>query len=223
MSSKSARISNHFENMANVFDSIYQGEQESLLYKIVDVLFRKNILESRLKMILHLAGNVTGKEILDIGCGSGRYDILLAKGGPKSILGLDMSSLMIDMAEKLVKMNNVGNICKFEKIEFIQKQFDNKFDIIIAAGVFDYVSDPKAFLIKVKTILKEKAIFSFPVKWSIFTPLRMTWLHKKDCPSYYYSNGDIRKLVKACGLKINSIHKIGSFLVPGNYIVVCSF
>ena len=106
--------------------------------------------------------------------------------------------------------------------EHIQKQFDNKFDIIIAAGVFDYVSDPKAFLIKVKSILKEKAIFSFPVKWSIFTPLRMVWLHKKDCPSYYYSKGAIRKIAKVCGLKIDSIHRIGSFLVPGNYIVVCS-
>jgi len=209
--------------MADVFDSIYQGEQKSLSYKIVDILFRKYILESRLKMILDFAGNVKGKEILDIGCGSGRYDILLAKGSPKSILGLDMSLSMIDMAERLVKINNVSNICKFEKIEFIQKQFDNKFDIVIAAGVFDYVSDPKAFLLKVKSVLKEKAIFSFPVKWSIFTPLRMVWLHKKNCPSYYYSKGDIRKLIKACGFKINSMRKIGSFLVPGNYIVVCSF
>lgn len=223
MDSKSSRVSSHFENMANIFDTIYQGEQKSLLYKIVDILFRKYILESRLKIILDFAGDVKDKEILDIGCGSGRYDILLAKGCPKSILGLDMSSLMIDMAEKLVKINNVSDICKFEKIEFIQKQFDNKFDIVIAAGVFDYVSDPKTFLLKIKSILKEKAIFSFPVKWSIFTLLRMIWLHKKDCPSYYYSKNDIKKLVKACGLKINSIRKIGSFLIPGNYIVVCGF
>ena len=219
MDTKSARISTHFENIADVFDTIYQGEQKSLLYKIVDVLFRKNILERRLRMILDFAGDVNGKEILDIGCGSGRYDILLAKGSPKSILGLDMSSMMIDMAEKLVKVNNVGDICKFEKIDFIKKQFDNKFDIIIASGVFDYVSDPEAFLFKVKRVLKEKAIFSFPVKWTIFTPLRVGWLYKKDCPSYYYSKNDIGKLAKICGFKINSIRKIGSFLVPGNYIV----
>ena len=209
--------------MADVFDTIYQGEQKSLLYKIVDILFRKYILETRLKVILDFTGNVKGKEILDIGCGSGRYEVLLAKGSPKSILGLDISSLMIGMAEKLVKINNMSNICKFEKIEFIQKQFDNKFDIIIAAGVFDYISDPKAFLLKVKSILKEKAIFSFPVKWSILTPLRMIWLHKKSCPSYYYSKGDIRKLAKACDFKIKSMRKIGSFLIPGNYIVVCGF
>ncbi len=223
MDTKSARVSSHFENMAGIFDSIYRGEQESLLYKIVDILFRKYILESRLKIILDFAGNVKGKEILDIGCGSGRYDILLAKGGPKSVLGLDMSSLMIDMAEKLVKINNVSDICKFEKIEFIQKKFYSKFDIVIAAGVFDYVADPKAFLLKVKSVLKEKAVFSFPVKWSIFTPLGMVWLHKKDCPSYYYSKKDIRKLVDSCGLKINSMRKIEPFLIPDNYIVVCGF
>ncbi len=216
------KVLNHFENLSGVFDNIYKGEGNSILYKIVDILFRKDILEHRLKLILNFSGDVSGKDILDIGCGPGRYAVGLAKGSPKSVLGVDISPLMIDLAKKLALTNGVAEICKFQNCDFLQKEFNAKFDIIIAAGVFDYIPNPKIFLSKIKKILRKKAILSFPVKWTIFTPVRMAWLHKRGCPNYYYTKEQIKGLIRECGLRIDSIHKIGSFLVPGNYIVVCN-
>lgn len=216
-----AGVLNHFENMSDIFDSIYKGEQESFLYKTIDLLFRKNILERRLNSILNLCADVRGKNILDIGCGPGRYVVMLAKGKPNLVLGLDMSAAMIDLAKKLAVTNNVADICKFENCDFLQKRFDDKFDIVITAGVFDYTSDPKIYLLKIKSILKEKGLISFPVKWSLLTLARILWLKKKRCPNFYYSKRQIKNLFAQCGLKIDSVYKIGSFLVPGNYIVVC--
>jgi len=218
----SLKILKHFENISDTFDSIYRGQQRSFVHKIIDILFRKSILERRLKLILGFSGNVQGKNVLDIGCGSGRYSVMLAKDEPNFVLGLDISSLMIDLAKKLAEANNVTNICRFENCDFLQKSFNAKFDIIIASGVFDYVSDAKEFLLKIKSILNGKALLSFPVKWNVMTPLRMAWLQNKGCPNYYYSKKRINKLFKECGLKIDSLQKIGSFLVPGNYIIVCS-
>lgn len=57
-----AGVLNHFENMSDIFDSIYKGEQASFLYKTIDLLFRKNILECRLNLILNLCGDVRGKK-----------------------------------------------------------------------------------------------------------------------------------------------------------------
>lgn len=215
-------ILNHFENLSNAFDNIYRSRQASFLYKLIDILFRKSILERRRKKILSFSGDVRNKDILDIGCGSGRYSVLLAKAGPNFVLGLDISASMIKLAEDLAKVNNVADICKFENYDFLQKEFNDKFDIIIAAGIFDYTPDPKIFLLKIRSILKEKAVLSFPVKWTLFTPLRMAWLLKRGCCNYYYTKRQIKNLLKECGFKVDTICKIGSFLVPGNYIAVCN-
>jgi len=209
----------HFEKIADAFDTIYKGKQKSILYKMIDVLFRKDILRRRLEAVLEFSGDISAKDILDIGCGSGRYDVLLAGYGPKSILAIDASSSMIEMAEKLADLNKVGPVCKFEKADFLEKKFGRKFDIVIASGVFDYVGDPKKFLLRIKDVLRAKAVISFPVRWNLFTPARILWLRKRGCPNYYYTEKDIRILFKNCGLKVDSIRKIGSFLVPGNYIV----
>ncbi|NQT46499.1 MAG: methyltransferase domain-containing protein [Candidatus Omnitrophica bacterium] len=217
----STKVHDHFQKVSGAFDSIYSGEQRSFIYRMVDILFRRRILEGRRNAILEFASPVKDKDILDIGCGPGRYVVMLAKDEPSSILGLDMSDSMIELAKRLAAERGITDICKFEKGGFLKKEFDKKFDIIIAAGVADYTSDPKVFLSKIKDILNERAIISFPVKWTIFTPIRMLWLFKRKCPNYYYSNSDIKRLVKECGLKIKSSKKIGSFLVPGNYIVVC--
>lgn len=216
-----ARILNHFENMSGIFDNIYKGKQTSLLYKTIDLLFRRNILERRLNLILNLCGDVRGKNILDIGCGPGRYAVMLSKRKPNLVLGLDISASMIDLAKRLAFASSVADICKFENCDFLQKRFNDKFDIVIAAGVFDYTPDPEKYLLKIKNILKEKAVLSFPVKWSLLTLARILWLKKKGCPNFYYSKRKIKELFKECGLKIDSIDKIGTFLVPGNYIVVC--
>lgn len=221
MDKDTAKVLNHFENISAAFDNIYKDGQDSLLHKLIDALFRKNILERRRKLMLSLSGGARNKNILDIGCGSGRYAVVMAKDKPNFVLGLDISPLMINLAKNLAEANKVADICKFENCDFLLKDFDDKFDIIIAAGVFDYTAHPEVFLLKIRRLLQGRAILSFPVKWTIMTPLRMAWLLKKGCPNYYYSKKEIKKLFEESGLKINSVHKIGSFLVPGNYIVVC--
>lgn len=222
MSRADAKVLDHFENIADAFDNIYEGEQPSLLYRLVDVAFRKSILDDRLKITLDIAGDVKGKEILDIGCGSGRYSVLLAKNRPSGVLGVDISPVMIEYSKRLASAHNVSQACVFEQCDFMQKQFNKKFNIIIAAGVFDYTEDPKPYLNKIKGLLNGRAILSFPVKWTLLTPVRVAWLFKRKCPNYYYSTAQLKRLFDECGLKIERIHKVGTFLVPGNYIVSCS-
>ena len=221
MHEKKTNVLDHFEKMSNAFDGIYEGEQRFFLYRIVDMLFRKSILDRRMQMMIALAGDVRNKGILDIGCGPGRYAVSLALSGPRSVLGIDISQEMIELAKKTSDLNNASGICRFERCDFIQKEFNDRFDIVIASGVFDYVADPVVFLTKIKSILRGQAIISFPVKWTALTPVRMAWLYKRRCPNYYYSRADIKDLFKRCGLEVKKIIKIGSFLVPGNYVVVC--
>ena len=211
----------HFENISGAFEAVYDGEQESFLYRLVDLLFRKSILKRRLSLMVKLCSDLKGKKVLDIGCGPGWYALALAQKRPDLVLGIDISPAMIKAAVEKTKACGLDSPCRFENADFMFKEFKDKFDYIIAAGVFDYIEDPRQFLSKARGLLGGSAIFSFPVKWTLLTPLRMLWLAIKKCPNFYYSKSEIKKLLEAGGFKIKAIHKVGSFIVPGNYIVVC--
>lgn len=215
------KVLNHFEAVSQDFSRIYNGEQDSIFYRLVDLLFRKQILQRRRELILSLSGNLKGKKVLDIGCGPGIYAIDLAKKGAEAVLGIDISTTMIQLAEENAERYGLAEVCKFKNMDFMETNFQNSFDIIIAAGIFDYIKEPKDFLLKIKTLMNEKAILSFPIKWTIMTPIRMLWLLKRGCPNFYYSKRYIQKMLNLYGIRILSIDRIGSFLVPGNYIVVC--
>ena len=216
------RISGHFEKISDAFDGVYEGRQESLLYKMVDILFRAVILKKRKDIIVGLCGNPKGKSVLDIGCGSGRYSLDTAINGASSVLGIDISQPMIKLSQDLAVANGVESIAKFKNQDFMDKDFKERFDIIIVSGVFDYVAKPQEFLNKIYRQCNERAVISFPVKWTMLTPLRMAWLYKRQCPNFYYTKRQIKKLINQSGLKLLFIGKIGSFLVPGTYIVLCS-
>lgn len=81
------------------------------------------------KIIFDKYINKTDK-ILDIGCGAGRTTINLYKNGYKNIIGLDLSTNLIDYAKNYIKNNNLN-------IDFVVgdatnlKYGDNSFDVVI--------------------------------------------------------------------------------------------
>lgn len=212
----------HFETMSKAFDEAYDGGEDSLLYKLVDILFRRQILERRKEIMIQASGEVKNKRVLDIGCGPGRYAIALAARKAQSVLGIDISASMIELAREKAKLQGLDEICKFQNLDFLDTDFPDKFDIIIAAGVFDYLKQPEIFLSKIHDVLEGRAIISFPIKWTLMTPLRIAWLAKRKCPNFYYTKGQIKRLLNSFGFKIISIDRIGTILVPGNYVVVCT-
>ncbi|MDO8748045.1 MAG: methyltransferase domain-containing protein [Candidatus Omnitrophota bacterium] len=215
------KVLEHFESVSSDFEAVYEGGQDFWLYKLIDITFRNAILEKRRKLTIDLCGNVEGKNILDIGCGPGRYVVDLAQKKPESVLGVDMSASMIEIAQRKADALGLSKLCEFEMADFMKKNFEKRFDIVIACGIFDYIYEPKAFLSKIRNVLNGRAIISFPVKWTLMTPLRMIWLAKRKCPNFYYTRSMINKLLYSCGFRIEKVYKMGSFIVPGNYLVAC--
>lgn len=215
------KVLKHFENISDNFDSIYHKQKGSMFHKLLDLSLRRAILKKRMNITVGLCGDIGNKKVLDIGCGPGRYAVELAKKGPALVLGIDMSQQMINLANSIVKDAGYAHICKFEVNDFTEKEFKDKFHAVLAIGVFDYIRDPKDFLAKIAHLAEERAVFSFPVRYTLLTPARKIWLSLKGCPSFYYTRGKIKKLLHAAGLEIISMQKIGSFIVNGNYMVAC--
>jgi ubiquinone/menaquinone biosynthesis C-methylase UbiE len=116
------------------------------------------------RYILQHLGDVSGKKLLDLGCGAGENSVYFAKKGAICIAS-DYSQGMVEVALNLAEKNNVqieGAIVNAMAIDFA----DNSFDIVYAANLLHHLPDPKTCIQEMHRILKPggKACFWDPLK-----------------------------------------------------------
>lgn len=104
--------------------------------------------------VLELLGNVKGKKILDLGCGTGIYTKILTKKGAL-VKGFDISPEMI----KIAKRENPQLDLKVGSAYDIP--FGEKFDIVISSLVVHYLKDWDKLFAEVSRVLKTGGIFIF--------------------------------------------------------------
>lgn len=189
-------VRRYFDQAADDFDAIYGGK--GWLGQWIDRHFRWDMYE-RYRLTFETCGDVAGKTILDIGCGGGRYSIEFAKRGAAHVVGLDFASNMLALAREHAEAFGVRDQCEFVLGDFTEAQFDERFDITIAIGVFDYVAEPRPFLEKMASLANEWVIASFPSKSPIRTPIRKVRYWFKRCPVYFYDQIQIHHLLDGLG------------------------
>lgn len=109
------------------------------------------------------------KKILDLGCGTGRFDFLFEKENPFSILGIDISEEMLNIAKE--KAVNKGSNVEFVKgdISNFRTYIDGKFDFIFSSSTFHYISDLKGLFDNIYNALDEKGICVISVMHPVYT------------------------------------------------------
>lgn len=123
---------------------------------------------------LKLLGNVKGKKILDLGCGTGIYSKLLTKKGAK-IKGIDISNKMIEIARK--ENSNVEFIVGgIEKLPYK----NNEFDIVLSALVLEHVKNWSKILREVNRVLKKGGLFVFSIENPVINATKGIRYHNKD-------------------------------------------
>ena len=79
---------------------------------------------------------------------------------------------MLALAREEARLHKVEGACEFREANFLDANFDEKFDVSIAMGVFDYLPDPETFLRKMASVTTSKVIASFPGHSLFRKPLR---------------------------------------------------
>ena len=103
--------------------------------------------------LLAMMGDVSGKRVLDVGCGTGRMIENLKKFGAKTV-GLDVSKEMLRVARK-----------KFLSTELVLGEVENlpfedlTFDMVIATFVIVHLADLRLAFEEVYRVLKDDGIF----------------------------------------------------------------
>jgi len=143
--------------MTKVFD-LY-AKYYDLLYKEKDYFREAQYINTLIEKF-----RPNSKSILDLGCGTGRHDIIFAENGFE-VTGVEQSDKMLEKA-----MVNKQNSKSYLNLEFVKSDIRNiklnkKFDVVFSLfHVMSYQTtnkDLKMTLATVKEHLKEDGIFIF--------------------------------------------------------------
>ena len=120
--------------------------------------------------------DVKNKKILDLGCGYGENDRYYKDLGAKSVLGLDISTHMINMANKYNKLKDIDY--KVMAMEDISK-INDKFDIVISSLAFHYIKDYNKLIKDIYNLLNKDGYLIFSQEHPLTTCIKYTENVKK--------------------------------------------
>jgi ubiquinone/menaquinone biosynthesis C-methylase UbiE len=162
------KVENYFERQAYNFDQLYEaGGCEGWFNRA----FRA-ALYKRVALTLAEIEGLAPFTLLDVGCGSGRNEPLFAQAGASRIVGIDFASQMLELAREFAKKSGVDHACEFVDGDFMANDFADKFDVVTALGVFDYVEEPVKVLTRMRELARKRVIASFPGYSLVRAPLR---------------------------------------------------
>ncbi|MEU7783759.1 GrpB family protein [Amycolatopsis sp. NPDC049159] len=109
--------------------------------------------------IVELAGDVSGRRVLDVGCAAGHLSALLAARGAE-VLGVDASAGMVSVAQR-----KFGSVARFEVADVTEPLAleSGSFDVITASLVLHYVKDWAPMLAEFRRVLRPGGVLVFSV------------------------------------------------------------
>lgn len=210
-------VRERFERDAHSFDAIYRLER-SPFWRWVNTTLRKAVFE-RYTITFEQAGDVTGKKVLDVGCGSGVYSVDFARRGAERVVGVDFSGNMLEIARQEAQQHGVAERCDFIQADFLDLELDEKFDISVAMGVFDYVPEQVRFLRKMVALTTGKVIVAFPGHSLLREPARrLRYRLSGKGEIFLYGREDVERIATEAGLREKEIIRIPSS--GGVYVLV---
>ena len=142
-------------NEQNIYDNEeffrgYQTLRDNIGHNANDLI--------EIPQLFQLIGEVKGKTILDLGCGTGGGARRLSELGAKSILGIDISNKMIEVAKR---ENNLDNI-KYQVMSMNEiDKIEEKFDLVVSSLAIHYIEDYDGLCKKVYHLLNDGGYFIF--------------------------------------------------------------
>lgn len=201
----STQAGKFFDRFAEAFDTIYGGKRSRWM-QVIDRTFRGDMYV-RFQRTFELFGNLEGKAVLDIGCGSGVYAMEALRRGAAHVGALDPAPAMLELLRARLRDACLENRCSLIPGAFPAPDLKPA-DHAIVMGVMDYVQDAEAFVRALRPLVRESAAVSFPGKHWLRTPLREFRYALRKCPIYFYDEPQILALCRRAGFAQVAVYKI---------------
>jgi SAM-dependent methyltransferase len=99
-----------------------------------------------------------GKEVLDLGCGSGRYALVLKELGARRVQGIDISAAGMSAGKERIQRLGIEGVC-LEQGNVLSLPFsDSAFDVVFTSGVFHHTENWRLGVSEMLRVLRPKGI-----------------------------------------------------------------
>jgi 2-polyprenyl-3-methyl-5-hydroxy-6-metoxy-1,4-benzoquinol methylase len=203
---ESQQIAEYWNNIANEFDAIYTGNKNPIA-RGLDRWLRRDIYQ-RFEWVMSQAGDARGMKICDIGCGSGRFVTSLAKRGAE-VTGVDFAPQMLKLGAQLAHKEGVADRCKFVQSDVLDWKTDERFDLVIAIGFWDYVADPLPRLQVIRELTKTTFLSAWPRAATLRAAIRKVRLKADGCPVYFWHLAQVEDYLQGAGFRVDSREVLG--------------
>lgn len=189
----SEKVKKFFDEYAEKFDALYG---ENVRNSFVNRILRASIYERFRLAAADAEGFDDGFSVLDVGTGPGRYlSLLVPRAG--RLVGVDLSEGMLGPARARAEAEGYANELELRAGDFLDMDFNEEFDLVLALGYFDYIFDPPAHFRRMVELSRGLVLATFPKRWNVLTPQRKIRYLLKRCPVRFYSLKDVERLFKS--------------------------
>ncbi len=202
------QVARFWNDIAEEFDTIYTG-RKGTLGRMLDRWLRKDIYE-RFDWVMQRCGDVRGASICDIGCGSGRFVTEFAKRGAARVVGVDVAPDMLRLSKELVTADGVADRCDFVLADVLNWKTQEKFDITIAIGLWDYIQEPAERMRLIRKFTNKTFLSAWPRFWTWRMPVRKVRLqYIRGCPVYFFRKPEIIAMHREAGFEVVRCDTVG--------------
>lgn len=169
-----------------------------------------NLSNSRISSAVRKTISITGKRVIDIGCGDGTYTAELMPENPAYLLGVDAASSAIDLANK--RAAHLTSI-EFRTLSVYElSNLNQRFDIAIVRGLLHHLYEVERAITEICKIADEIVVVEPNGYNPVLKIIEKTSSYHIQHEEKSYSPRSLDKWFKSNGGKIISSKYIG--LVP---------
>ena len=180
----------YFHQRARRFSSFYASEP------VARALGRGPMFD-RLRLAAQITLSLAPSRVLDVGCGSGPLFAELAPEGIR-ITGIDPAEAMVTLARQ--EAAKYGDLVELEQSAWEDLRSVDEYDVAVALGVFDYVSQPELLLQNMSRAATH-VIGSFPSP-GLRLEFRKVRYGARGVTVHGYTNVDFLRLANQVGLDV---------------------
>lgn len=159
-------------------------------------------LEDYVNKIRPLEGKISGRNLLDIGCGLG-FLMKICQDNGWQVQGVDISDIAVEYARDTLGLS--VELKRIEDVDFGGR----KFNLILALGLLEHLEQPVEFIKRCYNLLEENGVLLIeaPNFGSIFRKItRRFWVGFTPYRIQHFSKDTIARMVSATDFKILDIY-----------------
>lgn len=148
----------YFGSFADDYHEAFRGAGASFLHRTINKAFRRRTFERRTQDVEGVLRDfgVSGKQVLDIGCGSGEVSLVAARLGAR-VVGLDIVEDMVRIARSEAERAGLADRADFRVFDMTREALPSA-DVAMLIGVIEYYGDIETLLKKVAAATSEMVV-----------------------------------------------------------------